>query len=96
MGREQIEIDYHPNTYEAIVKTGRLIKLDQGPPRMLEDSEAEALSERQIGPTLIFSSNYTFNTKALDNILMVHTPTEANAYWRKVKDSDLTIKFFRE
>ncbi len=94
MSPVQTNIEYDPDVYMAIVETGRLIKGTDNL-RMLDKSELEEIADKQVGYTFVFSSKYIFNTNALDRILKVHTPLEANAFFEQTVNNVLKLKFYK-
>jgi hypothetical protein len=95
MERKEIQMKYDADAYYHISETGRLVKLEKGLPKLLSDAEAERFANRQVGPTLIFSNMYTFDTTHLGQILRIHTPVGADSYTESCKQNVLTLKFYR-
>ena len=59
------------------------------------DSELEKIADKQVGEKFVFTSEYEFDTKDLNNILRVHIPEEATAYHDKCIKNVLTVRFYK-
>lgn len=92
-------LKYDSDIYKEIIdNASRLVRFD---PTFLRDllcldlSDLEKLSDKQVGKELIFKNHYKFDTRDLTNILLVHTPLEADSYWSHCKENILTLKFYQ-
>ncbi|MFZ5955846.1 MAG: hypothetical protein ACOYT4_05475 [Nanoarchaeota archaeon] len=87
-------INYDPETYSDLIEK-ILEQKDIGKLDCLTQFESDQLEKNQIGEVLKFTNELKFDTNHLKDILMVHTPKDANAYFYDCKLNLLTLKFYK-
>jgi hypothetical protein len=101
MERKEIHLKYDPNIYYWIAEMGRLVEIDLKALRSLDvdvlydENYLESIKDKKVGPDIIFTNEYVFDTTHLGQILKIHTPIEANAYWDSCEKNVLTLKFYK-
>lgn len=87
-------LKYDSDIYADIIKHGRLVPIDLGKLKILNEQEALE-NARGLVESLSFSNKYVFDTMHLGAILKVHTPLNATAYHERCKDNILTLTFYK-